>query len=35
MQRRTLLKAGAAAALASPLARPSLAQGARILRFVP
>ncbi len=35
MQRRTLLKAGTAAALSAPLARPSLAQGARILRFVP
>ena len=34
MQRRQFLKAATAAA-ALPLARPALAQGARVLRFVP
>jgi peptide/nickel transport system substrate-binding protein len=35
MKRRTLLAAGAATAVSGGLARPSLAQGARVLRFVP
>ncbi len=35
MKRRDVIAAGAAAAISGGLARPSLAQGARVLRFVP